>query len=65
MAVADRPCWRPRQGANRLWADRETFGDPFGVLRQLIDLVDQWETSLNERESIEDEIRTVARRALA
>lgn len=54
----------PVEGANRLWSDRERFGDPFGVLPELIQLLDAWETSIGERESIEDDIRSVARRAI-
>lgn len=54
----------PVEGANRLWSDRARFGDPFGVLPELIQLVDAWESSLGERVSIEGDIRSVARRAI-
>lgn len=49
----------PVEGANRLWSDRERFVDPFGVLPELIELVDAWETSIGERPSTEEDIRFV------
>ena len=48
------------QGANMLWAGRDEFGDPYGILGDLIELVDEWESDLGGRAAITDRITRIA-----
>ena len=61
--IAEKICsgrLEPVQGANALWSGRTVYGDPYRILGELIELVDEWESEISRRSIIASRITTIA-----